>query len=139
MDIAQLYQQSFEDSDKYRAEVMVRTIANLPALPVEPAKVSHSTLYDLWLTYPYNRALMAQIDEALKAQGWEVSFAKTEADITTSWDSPRTCYRKTLAGFHSASVIIEYSDLLPGAVCKRREVGEVAQTTTVKAFDFACP
>ena len=139
MDLAQAYRQAIEESIKWRQQVVERSVANMPTLPVEPIRVGYSVGYEPWLTYPYDRKLMEAIDEALKMQGWTVSFARTEAQCANEWESPRTTYQKDLGNYNRTTLTVEFSDQVDGAVCKRRELGEVPVTQMVKAYDFACP
>jgi hypothetical protein len=139
MDLIEAYRKTIEDDNAYRQKMMERACTVMPTLPAEPAKVSFSIGYEPYITFPYDRKLMPVIEAAMLKQGWEISHVVTEQDCTEWWNSPRTTYIKQDGDHNYCRVTIEYNDNVDGAVCKRRELGKVAQTKMITAYDFACP
>jgi hypothetical protein len=110
----------------------------LPDMPIGFI-VNSSTFGDLWITYPYNKSLIKRIKKSFKDNGWIIHTQVREADVKSEgihMRNPRITFRHKKTNWDYLDVIIEFSDAIEGATCKREVIG--TETKELDIVEFVC-
>lgn len=139
--IAEKYLKLVRKSNEDREMVGLFFAEHLPDFPVEPTGIDLSiSLGTPWITFPYDRNIIRVVEECLTAAGWTKEYEKSEKEVGAGED-PRQTWKKKSAGRNEypfwPELIVAFSDLADGAVCKRREIGRRLQDLPV--YEWACP
>lgn len=125
------------DQEREYAEFYAQHLPEFPQ--ADRAEMGWSISRIPWITFPYDRALMRAVEEFLLAQGWRMSYQKTEAEVGPNED-PRQCWEKRIPDRETypchATFIVSFSDRHPGAVCQRLQIGIATNERPV--YDFVC-
>ncbi len=107
-------------------------------LPI-PRQTGLNLANDPWLYYPYDRNLMAQIDELFLSAGWTVGWKVTESELDNDKNRfPRTCYYAPREGSSGGSLVVicEFHEEYQGSTCKRKVIGKVQKEIDI--VEFVC-
>jgi len=139
MDSKQAYLDAARKDIEERDEQIGVSLSDWPTFPAEPLGVRICYDQSPYFVFPYDRKLMAQIKEALTTQGWELDYEHDETKVNSNWDDPRQAWSRhpENCAWPRPKFSVEFSDRMPGSVCKRKEIGTRAGEA-VPVYDFAC-
>lgn len=126
--------QSVKDEIKKQRKLLA-TAKAMDWIPPLPCCAQGSWYLNYWgrpaCLLPFNRQLMATVEAAMLAAGWELKDQRTERECATGSSDPWVEWHKDghLITFH-------FTPYMDGAICSRRPIGKTTQE--VEVYEYAC-